>query len=180
MLQAMGVAEVRRGQGTIIREQPGEDILDPLIFQLILENADIRDLVDLRMMFEPAYSLMAMERATAEDLRAIEATVERFESVIITGTQTAEDDIAFHRAILRATHNPFVIRIGDTILNLFKASIRRSMREIPKTALHDHKLILDAFKAKNPDALQGAIVASFAGWRQSLNGGQSARPAEND
>lgn len=173
MLQAMGVAEVRRGQGTVIRETPGEDILDPLIFQLILEDADIADLVDLRMMFEPAYSLIAMERATEEDLRAIEDTVDRFKKVIEEGTQRAEDDIAFHEAILRATHNPFVIRIGETILQLFKASISRSMREIPKTALDDHRSILAAFKAKDPVGLQKAIVESFAGWRRSLNGGRS-------
>ena len=173
MLQAMGVAEVRRGQGTVIREHPGEDILDPLIFQLILENADISDLVDLRMMFEPAYSLFAMERATVEDLKAIEETVRRFEEVIATGTQQADDDIAFHLAILRATHNPFVIRIGETILQLFKASIKRSMQEIPETALEDHRKILTAFTAKDAEALRQAIVDSFAGWRHSLDRGQS-------
>lgn len=169
MLQAIGVAEVLRGQGTVIRRELGEDILNPLIFALILEEIDISNLIDLRMMFEPAYSLMAMDRATPTDIEAIRATVDHFERVIADGTQTAEDDIAFHRAILVATHNPFVVRIGETILQLFTASIRRSMREIPDTALADHSAIFDAFLARDPQRLRDAILTSFEGWRRSLN-----------
>lgn len=169
MLQAMGVTEIRRGQGTRIREEPGEDLFDPLIFQLILENADISDLIDLRMMFEPAYTLMAMQRASEEDIQRIEASINNFELKINNDEQTADDDIKFHEEILAATHNPFVIRIGDTILQLFKASIMRSMREIPETALEDHRLIFKHFVDRDPVALQEAIIKSFDGWQQSLS-----------
>jgi len=168
MLQAMGVAEVRRGQGTVIREQPGEDILEPMIFQLILQEGDISDLIDLRMMFEPAYSLMAMKRADEADLQRIRETISHFEDVIAQGKQTAADDIAFHLEILRTTYNPYVIKIGETILELFRASISRSMREIPETALKDHKAIFDAFCARDEVRLQKAIVTSFEGWEHSL------------
>jgi DNA-binding FadR family transcriptional regulator len=61
------------------------------------------------MIFEPACSVMAMELATEEDLAAIEETVRRFEAVTASGSQSAGDDIAFHQAILKATHNPYVI-----------------------------------------------------------------------
>ena len=169
MLQAMGVTEIRRGQGTMVREEPGEDLFDPLIFQLILENADISDLIDLRMMFEPAYTMMSMIRATDEDIERIRASIDHFESRIESGTQTADDDIGFHEAILAATHNPFVIRIGETILQLFKASIMRSMKEIPKTALEDHREIYKYFVAKDSINLNKAIIKSFDGWQHSLS-----------
>src|SRR5512147_3165157 len=67
MLQAMGVVEVRRGDGTVVREHPGPDYLSPLVFQLIMESGYPDDLVELRRMFEPAAAVMAMERATGED-----------------------------------------------------------------------------------------------------------------
>ena len=168
MLQAMGVVEVRRGQGTLIREHLGDDIINPLIFQLIMEGGRIDDVVDIRMMFEPAYTIMAMHRATREDIEAIKATVDSFEQVISRGEQQAEDDIAFHLAILQATHNPFVIRIGETILQLFKASISRSMTDIPRVALEDHRRILAAFLARDESALRSAILKSFEGWESSL------------
>lgn len=168
MLQAMGIVEVRRGQGTVIRETMGQDVLNPLVFRLIVQTSDISDLIDLRQMFEPAYSVRAMERATEEDMERIHQTIVNFEEVIAAGSQTADDDIAFHLAILQATHNPLVITIGETILSLFKASISRSMREIPHTALEDHRRIFAAFEARDADALEAAIVKSFEGWRHSL------------
>ena len=168
MLQAMGVVEVRRGQGTVIRKAPGDDYLSPLIFQLILETGYPEDLVELRMMFEPAYSVMAMERATGADLEEIRETLERFERAIAKGTQTAEDDIAFHLAILRATRNPLVIRIGETIFQLFKPSISLSMRTIPKIALRDHRRIFQAFLKKDEKELRQAILKSYEGWKRSL------------
>lgn len=168
MLQAMGVVEVKRGQGTIIREHPEESVLNPLIFQLVLQQGENQDIIELRKMFEPAYTLMAMENATEEDIERIRQTIERLQNAVEQGIPQAEDDLAFHHAILQSTHNPFVIRIGETILQLFKISISRSMRTIPEIALHDHRQIFEAFCAKEEQKLHDAIIKSFEGWKQSL------------
>ena len=82
MLQAMGIVEVKRGQGTIICKHPEESVLDPLIFQLMLQNGEPKDITDLRMIFEPAYTIVAMERATEEDLESIRSAVERLENAV--------------------------------------------------------------------------------------------------
>lgn len=170
MLQALGVVEVRRGRGTIIREYPGEDIINPLIFQLIMEHANIKDILDFRIMFEPEYTIMAMKRATKKDIEKIKNTVDNFETVIKNGTQKAEDDLAFHSAILQSTYNPFVIKIGETILQLYKASISKSMKNIPEIALRDHQRIFEAFCEKNEKKLREAVIKSFDGWKKSLYG----------
>ena len=170
MLQAMGIVEVRRGQRTLIREHPGEDSINPMLFQLLVEKGTTKDIVDFRMMFEPAYALMAMERATEEDIENIRKTLERFEITIEKGLPTAEDDLAFHRAILESTHNPFVIRTGTTILQLFKASIGRSVQDHPQVALEDHKRIFTAFCAKDEHQLREAIIKSFERWKAFLEG----------
>jgi GntR family transcriptional repressor for pyruvate dehydrogenase complex len=168
MLQALGVVEVRRGQGTLICRKPGEESINPLIFQLLMEERSIQDLIDLRMIFEPGITVMAMKRATETEIEAIRETVVRLENCIAEGVPVAEDDLAFHLAILKATHNPFVVRIGETILQLFKLSISTSMRTIPEIALRDHKLIFDAFIQKDEAKLSAAVVASFEGWKMSL------------
>ena len=168
MLQAMGVVEVRRGQGTVILRHPRSDYISPLIFQLILESGYPQDLVELRIMFEPAFSVMAMERATDEDIGRIKESLERFESSIQAGTQVAEDDIAFHLEILHATRNPLVILIGETIFQLFKPSISISMKNIPDIALKDHKRIFEAFCKRDEPLLRKAVLKSYAGWKRSL------------
>ena len=168
MLQAMGVVEVRRGQGTVVRRHPGPDYLSPLVFQLIMESGYPDDLIELRLMFEPAYAVMAMERATAEDQERIRRAMERLERAVQSGTPAAEDDIAFHLAILKATKNPLVIRIGETIFQLFKPSISVSMQHIAPRAVQDHRRIFDAFRSGDAAQLRTAVLKSYDGWKESL------------
>lgn len=168
MLQAMGIVEVRRGQGTVIRETPGNDYIESLMFQLLLSKGVTQDFIDLRLMFEPAYTKMAMEKATPEDLARIEETIHSMERAIAAGEQTAEHDIAFHIAILESTHNPLVIRIGEIILKVYEAAIETSMQTIPDVNLEDHKRIFKAFREKNEEALSQAIHICSSRWEESL------------
>jgi GntR family transcriptional repressor for pyruvate dehydrogenase complex len=168
MLQAMGVVEVRRGHGTLVRRQPGPDYLSPLVFQLIMESGYPDDLVELRLMFEPAAAVMAMERATLEDHERIRGALERLEQAVASGAPAAEDDIAFHVAILNATKNPLVIRIGETIFQLFRPSISISMQHIANRAVQDHRRIFDAFRSGDTAQLRAAVLKSYDGWKESL------------
>ena len=168
MLEAMGIVEVRQGHGTIIRDEAGNESLGPLVFQLILEQATSADLLELRRMFEPAYTLLAMQKATDEDIDHLRAQVAEFAARIRDGSQTSDDDLAFHRAVLECTRNPFIVQIGTTIHQLFKNSITRSMQTIADVALRDHTAILEAFAVRDAAALQDAVLRSFEGWRRSL------------
>ena len=168
MLEAMGIVEIRQGHGTYIPKNPAPDSISPLTFQLILEQATNEHLIELRSIFEPAYSLLAMEKATAQDIENLKDAIDSFAEKIQAGTQTAEDDLLFHERMLECTHNPFIIRIGNTIHQLFRASVAKSMQKIPDVALADHRAIFDAFVSKDPERLLKAIRKSFEGWETSL------------
>jgi GntR family transcriptional repressor for pyruvate dehydrogenase complex len=169
MLQAMGVVEVRRGQGTRVRQHPGPDTISPLVFQLIMEAGYPDDLVELRLMFEPAFSVMAMERATDEDRDRIRQALGRLERSVRSGSPAVDDDIAFHLAILQATRNPLVTRIGETIFQLFRPSISVSMKHIASRAVQDHRRIFEAFCSGDPARLRLAVFQSYDGWKESLH-----------
>ncbi len=175
MLQAVGAVEIRQGHGTVLRSEPGPDMLTPLIFQLLLKDGTPTELIEFRKLVEPSYSLCAMEKAGPEDLAALEAAVERLESNIRNSCQTADDDLAFHRVILAATRNPYMISIGNTILELFRGSIEKSMQDRPNVAATDHRAILEAFKARDAEKLLAAIQNSYEGWSQSLQAQETER-----
>ena len=168
MLQAMGIVDVRRGQRTRIREHIEDDAINPMMFQLLVEKGTAKDILNFRLMFEQAFTLMAMEYATEEDLKRIRETLERFEQMIEKDSPKAEDDLAFHYAILESTHNLFVIRTGTTILQLFKASIGESVQAHPRVALENHTRIFSAFCRKDENAVKEAIIKSFERWRAFL------------
>src|SRR5690606_37413884 len=79
-----------------------------------------------------------------------------------------DDGLAFQLEILKSTHNPYVIKIGQTILQRFKASISKSIKKVPDTALREQKLIFEAFSNKDEKKLRQAIEKSFEGWMQIL------------
>jgi len=168
MLEALGVIEIRQGDGTYIASSISGKSINPLVFQLLIDYGNNADIQELRSMFEPAYVLLAMEKATKKDIDNIKKIHENFKEKINLNIQTADDDIAFHLAILEATHNAFIIRIGAAIMHLFMASITSSMKNIPKQAVTDHETILKAFVAKDREALMSAVKQSFKGWVSSL------------
>ncbi len=167
MLQALGIVEVKRGQGTVIRPTPGEEFVNSMIFQFIVQDGEAHDIVELRIMFELAYTEMAMQKATEEDMQKIQETHHRLMSDIHQGTQSAEDDLAFHRAILESTHNPFVIWIGEAILQLFKATMSKAMNSNPQRTLHYHQGIIEAFCERDEQKLRQSLLESFEQWRYS-------------
>ena len=168
MLSVMGIVESIQGEGTYVRKVMNEDGINSLTYQLILMQDDNEHIFQLREILEPAYTLLAMEKATPEDLKEIKATIDIFEQRVELNKHSAEDDLAFHEAILRATHNPFVIKIGQTSMQLFEASIKSSMSSIPRRAVSDHKQIYAAMVSKDRSQLYNAVIESFVGWKQTL------------
>jgi len=168
MLEALGVLDTRHGDGTYIKSEPCADLINPLAYQLLVLERTPKEIIELRATFEPAFTLAAMRSATTDDIKRIESTIEALVRSINLGIQTAEEDLSFHYAILASTHNPFIILIGRTILQLFSASIDRSMRSIPEVAVKDHMKIFEAFCAKDEKNLLAAIEESYKGWISNL------------
>lgn len=56
---------------------------------------------------------------------SIRQAIDAMAAAIANGGQTSHHDVAFHRAVLRATRNPMTIRAGDRLLERYvAASIR--------------------------------------------------------
>jgi GntR family transcriptional repressor for pyruvate dehydrogenase complex len=176
MLQAIGVLETRRGQGVIIRKEPGNSLADPLAFGMILARGMTHDVLEFRRMFEPCYTLQAMQKATPADDQKIAEAIEAMELAIEMGEQTAHHDAEFHRVILYASRNPMTIRVGETLIELIEAALATSMKTLPNQALNDHKSIYEGFKARDEDKVIKAIARSSQSWETTMSFDNSAPP----
>lgn len=168
MLQGFGVLEVRQGARTVIRKAMSEDSATILIFQMLTEQQHSKYLVELRTLLEPVFTLLASKKATPEDLSRIEETLIQLETAITEKRQEVEDDIQFHLELFKATHNPFVVTIGETLLQLSRHSITYSVKKRPELALVMHRKIFEAVKSQNEHKINTAVVESFKGWQISL------------
>jgi DNA-binding FadR family transcriptional regulator len=99
-------------------------------------------LLEARVALETAAISLAIRHATEEDLNRLDAIVDAMEQRERKNEQVAEEDLAFHHALLQATHNEPLSRFGHVIAEwmyqaLDKSSAYRvSKRQRSMTTLH--------------------------------------------
>lgn len=177
VLMALGVIEVVRGKGTRVARSPGEKVLAPLAFGLILEENTSRDLFQLRRIIELGSLDLLVESATDDDLELIEAQALEFARLAETGASPRElavADVAFHRTMLEATKNPLLALVGSTVFGLFQRTMERrlSMPDGPSRAAEDHRNLVRALRRRDLPLLRQVVEESLTVWSEAFLEGQ--------
>ena len=149
-LVTQGVLEVRRGKGTFVSEQVGE-IEDFGFGGLERVKGQLRDLFELRSIFEPQAAKLACLRATEEELSDILEKGAAVEDRIRAGQDRVEADGAFHAAIVRATHNEFMVRLLPLIHRAVYTAVGTGEHgeRLAADTLRDHALLLEFFQRRD-------------------------------
>jgi GntR family transcriptional repressor for pyruvate dehydrogenase complex len=173
ILAAFGIVEIRRGDGTYITRSDHKVIFDPLLFSLILSNANVKELFELRELMEFAIVKLIIANGHDEDLHEIdksivqmEELIERYETVGVG--RLVQSDLDFHRALGRAAKNRLVEKIYDFVMDFFTPSIRvtHENERGGKRALAHHKEIFAALKRRNNEAALEAVEKSILAWKE--------------
>jgi GntR family transcriptional repressor for pyruvate dehydrogenase complex len=157
-LEVVGLLRTRHGQGTSLCEWSVDSLVTPLASVLTFNRARQKDLTDVRRMFEPAIAWAAATRATERELEEIGRLLTEQRRKVRARHPTFAEDTAFHAALARATHNPVVVRIMETLNDLLVESRARTLerRGRPRRSLGGHEAVLDALRRRDAD---GAALA---------------------
>ena len=101
---------------------------------------------------------MAAERATEEDIAAIEKYCRAVEDKIRMGENHLAEDVKFHTAIARASKNLAVVPIIPVInrsVDIFGSLTERSLR---KETVETHRATANAIAAHDPAAARAAMT----------------------
>lgn len=168
MLVAIGVAEIRQGDGTYIAKDISSPVIDPLIFSLILEERTPHELLEVRKMIEVGILEVLLNKVTDEDIQKMEEAVNELEDRYRTGERNndilTDLDLKFHYAFAEATHNPSIEKIAKTIWDVFIVSIKKSI-SIEKAYIL-HRQILEAIKKRDRKQAREAIRVSLEIWEK--------------
>lgn len=166
MLEALGVVQICKGNGSRVRTCVHASMLNPLIFQLILNSNGQRQaqLVEFRKMIEISASLLAIDNATSQDIENIREIHERLKTDFKRGKATVDNDTEFHNAIYESTHNPFVVSIGSCIMELFQPSLVIANRDYSTIVTDNHEQILSALERRDKKAMETAITEALDKW----------------
>ena len=159
ILSTRGLVEVRRGIGTYVtRSQSIHDDYDVLKIQNT--NVNVKDLYEMRLMFEPQAAYYACLRASDEELDTIFRCGEMDEQMILRrDPQWDEYEQKFHNAIASATHNPFI----TSLLPIFNRAIHQGIilanesPEVAELTLHDHRLLMNYLKERFAEGARAAM-----------------------
>lgn len=157
VLSAKGLLSIQAKRRSTVNPRELWSFLDTDVLGWMEEvgiSPDVAEqLVVTRLMFEPNAAVLAAANATARDLAAIEDAW----TLMSRGQQQdqvalfEEGDLAFHTALLKSCHNPFLMSIGNALsaamMLSFKQTQESSVRET-EHAVEQHRLLLEAIRMR--------------------------------
>ena len=158
-LVTQGVLEVHRGRGTFVSQRV-EEINDFGFSSLDQVKGQLRDLFELRAVFEPEMAALACRRATPDELENILTQGERVAAAIQAGEDRTRADREFHAAIVRATHNEFMARLLPLINQAVETAIISGDHKdrLAEYTLQDHALLMEFFTKRDPEGARFAMA----------------------
>lgn len=144
VLEARGVLSIEHGRGAVVARDGAQAVRETLEVLLRVEPATMRELLEMRQIFEVEVAGLAAGRAGPEDLAAMRAELRRMERSIESPEGYVDADVAFHSHLARATGNRVLLRMMEPVLELLRASRRLSAARPAnaRRALREHERIL--------------------------------------
>ncbi|MEF7616189.1 FadR/GntR family transcriptional regulator [Aquincola sp. MAHUQ-54] len=154
-LKAKGMLASRQKAGTRVLPRAQWNMLDEDLLRWVWtgnDRADLaRHLLQLRRIVEPAAAELAATFAPDAAIAVIERAYREMDAAGMDPVAYAGPDLAFHRAILAATGNPFLSSFGASIEAALRLSFDLSTRRpgAPRRSLPLHRDVLDAIWARD-------------------------------
>lgn len=170
ILASYGIVTIRAGDGTRVATENQGALFDPLLFQMLLSNPDRQALRELRQLLELGMVPLLAAHATPEDIPALRAALDRSAALVADGCTDADiltdADLAFHRALGAAAHNPLVERIYGFAMDFLRPTIRDTYvrARSGNHGLTTHTVILQAMESRDQGQIQAAIAQSIDSW----------------
>ena len=155
ILVGKGLLEVRRGIGTRVRPRSAWGLLDDDVLawhqSAPASHAFLQQLTELRLVIEPKAARWAAERGTAEGHALVAEAQTRMEQEKGSIDDFIVADALFHRAVLRASDNEFLLAMESAVFSALLISIRLTNRDPRENeeSIPFHSAVADAILARD-------------------------------
>lgn len=181
VLQAAGLVDVRHGTGSFVREGVEGSIAQLMLFRSLVAQADAGSLIEVRRVFERACAELAAQRRSEADLAAMRDAIDRLRRLADTPdapvAEALDADLAFHRAVFRASGNEMLANLADFVLTAVAPWVERSLaRHGPRRTAELHETEYQRILARDAGAAGDQASAALQAvdlnmeyWRQGLS-----------
>lgn len=173
-LRAQGHVRSQQGSGTVVLKGPETGAL---VYPPIGSIADLERCFEFRIAVEGQSAFLAALHHTAAGLAEIEAALKEGEQAVKLGAPELGGDLnfKFHRAVARATRNPFfsiTIELIPNLIGMGPVRVRNFGIDDPRARLAaigaEHAHIFTAIRDRDGPRARAAMEAHIAGARQYI------------
>ncbi|MGW0817795.1 FadR/GntR family transcriptional regulator [Streptomyces viridiviolaceus] len=179
-LAGAGLVQPRQGAGVfVVATEPVED------WPTRLRRAAVTDVYEVRMALEVHAAHLAATRRTDDDVAALRAALaERRDASARDDAAFVDADIALHRAVVAAAHNPlladlfteFAPALREGLLDML--DLVRVRDQDPNTGDDTHAALVDAVAGGDPEAATAALRGELEHTSKLLREGEDAAGPE--
>lgn len=174
MLEAIGLVEIKRGNGTYIAHNPTSSTIQTLFLGIVLQHSTKNQIYEFRKALEIGALEVIIDRCTDEDVKKMEVAIEKMESLLecegdnVENLDAAHCDLLFHHEYMQATHNPLLIALSEGAWEVFFKSIKSSIstKEDVLRTVGNHRRILKSIKRRDFEIARKAIIEALNDWEK--------------
>jgi DNA-binding FadR family transcriptional regulator len=166
-----GVLEIRRPEGTFVRDTLSSEMINPMLYTIILRAHDSYDNIkELRQTMEVGSIKLAMQKCTEADQRELWERYKTFQAAVENEPINAEAvygaDNAFHATLSEIGRNPLFDKI-NSLVRVLTHDIRRKtvenmvVRGEGQTLLLAHKQICDIVFNKDTSHIDEIVAQGY-------------------
>lgn len=149
-LSSLGLLESRQGGGTFVREFSGEQHLNSVIPYIALSRPNQISMFEFRRIIEVEGAALAAQRATPEQIAAMQRANYRMEHSTDIDEITRAD-LEFHHLILQASQNSILAKVFEVLQDTYFSMLRDNVTRLGSSGATYHRMITVAIEGKDAD-----------------------------
>lgn len=164
-LKAMGLVEMKQGEGTYIREFEPNQITFPLSTAVLMNKDDILHLLEVRKIIEIGAVSAAAKKRTEQDLIAISDALREMKVAHGDEELGEKADLKFHFALAEASGNQLLVNLMNQVSGLMVETMRETRRlwlfshqTTTERLFEEHLIIYEAIKEQNEEKAREAMM----------------------
>ncbi len=162
-LEALGVLEIRDRQGVFIAGGEGDESPLSLGEARIWPTEVLSQVMEIRLLLDPAVSAIAALRRTDRDMARLEHCLRELEALETVGgadnaSLGAYWNVVLHSTVVQAAGNALLSRMYETLLNMTQTGISAMRMDVLDSSallkttrtLEEHQAIVSAIRERDP------------------------------
>ena len=173
-LETLGFIEIQKRKGNFVKSMDSAMPLNPLKKIMQADQRRIVELYEVRRSIEQSSAREAAERRTDEDLQAIRSALDNFRTPSGELAFHWDNEISFHLAIARASHNFLRLHTLKSIFDFAREFLEPVLHgficsdERINTVMRQHEAIFEVIKARDPEGARQMMREHLFGTNQRL------------